>query len=190
MRASIRDSAASRNLPHPALRATFSRNAGEGICRGEVAPVASRRCPPFPPSTNPSCAATTAAPPPSPCGLLVKFAEAVDAPRFIDIEAAHVDGCLYLGRASLDFVERLVALGGRRARADDAQRRLGRPDPSRVVPRRRGDRRQRQAADGGACRARMPADFHLRALSDDAPAAVRRADRLGRVRTRSCSPIR
>ena len=44
--------------------------------------------------------------------LLVKFAEAVDAPRFLDIEAAHVDGCLYLGRASLDFVERLVALHG------------------------------------------------------------------------------
>src|SRR5271169_4113092 len=45
--------------------------------------------------------------------LLVRFAEAVDAPRFLDIEAAHVDGCLYLGRASLDFVERLVALKGR-----------------------------------------------------------------------------
>src|SRR6202795_5016479 len=45
--------------------------------------------------------------------LLVRFAEAVDAPRFLDIEAAHVDGCLYLGRASLDFVERLVALQGR-----------------------------------------------------------------------------
>src|SRR5277367_5461117 len=45
--------------------------------------------------------------------LLVRFAEAVDAPRLLDIEAAHVDGCLYLGRASLDFVERLVALGAR-----------------------------------------------------------------------------
>src|SRR5271170_3907306 len=45
--------------------------------------------------------------------LLVRFAEAVDARRFLDIEAAHVDGCLYLGRASLDFVERLVALQGR-----------------------------------------------------------------------------
>jgi predicted aconitase len=45
--------------------------------------------------------------------LLVKFAEAVDAPRFLDIEGAHVDGCLYLGRASLDFVDRLVALKGR-----------------------------------------------------------------------------
>jgi hypothetical protein len=45
--------------------------------------------------------------------LLVRFAEAVDAPRFLDIEAAHVDGCLYLGRASLDFVERFAALKGR-----------------------------------------------------------------------------
>src|SRR5208337_2522517 len=45
--------------------------------------------------------------------LLIRFAEAVEAPRFLDIEAAHVDGCLYLGRASLDFVERLVALCGR-----------------------------------------------------------------------------
>ena len=38
--------------------------------------------------------------------LIVRFAEAVDARRLIAIEAAHVDGCLYLGRASLDFVER------------------------------------------------------------------------------------
>src|SRR5271168_4715760 len=45
--------------------------------------------------------------------LLMRFAEAVDAPRFLDIEAAHVDGCLYLGQASLDFVERFVALEGR-----------------------------------------------------------------------------
>src|ERR1700678_2751362 len=45
--------------------------------------------------------------------LLVRFGEAVDAPRFLDIEAAHVDGCLYLGRASLDFIDRLVALRGR-----------------------------------------------------------------------------
>ena len=45
--------------------------------------------------------------------LIVRFAQAVDAAELLDIEAAHVDGCLYLGRASLDFVERLVALGGR-----------------------------------------------------------------------------
>jgi predicted aconitase len=45
--------------------------------------------------------------------LLVRFAEAVDARSFIDIEAAHVDGCLYHGRASLDFAERMIELGGR-----------------------------------------------------------------------------
>jgi predicted aconitase len=45
--------------------------------------------------------------------LLVRFAEAVDARAFIDIEAAHVDGCLYHGRASLDFAERMIELGGR-----------------------------------------------------------------------------
>src|SRR5271170_3073084 len=45
--------------------------------------------------------------------LLVRFAEAVDAPSFLDIEAAHVDGCLYYGRASLDFAERMLDLGGK-----------------------------------------------------------------------------
>jgi hypothetical protein len=44
--------------------------------------------------------------------LLVRFAEAVDARSFLDIEAAHVDGCLYHGRASLDFAERMIELGG------------------------------------------------------------------------------
>ncbi len=45
--------------------------------------------------------------------LLIRFADAVAARRFIAIESAHVDGCLYLGRASLDFVERMAALGGK-----------------------------------------------------------------------------
>ncbi|WOS64652.1 aconitase X [Sinorhizobium fredii] len=45
--------------------------------------------------------------------LLVRFAEAVGAERLTDIEAAHIDGCLYLGQVSLDFVEHLVRLGGR-----------------------------------------------------------------------------
>src|SRR6185437_13427238 len=44
--------------------------------------------------------------------LLLRFAEAVDARAFIGIEGAHVDGCLYHGRASLDFAERMVNLGG------------------------------------------------------------------------------
>ncbi|MCF3642240.1 aconitase X catalytic domain-containing protein [Rhizobium sp. TRM95111] len=45
--------------------------------------------------------------------LLLRFAGAVGAERFIDIEAAHIDGCLYLGAVSLDFVEHLLSLGGR-----------------------------------------------------------------------------
>ncbi|WP_426239602.1 aconitase X [Pararhizobium sp. DWP1-1-3] len=45
--------------------------------------------------------------------LLTRFAEAVDAGSFIDIEAAHIDGCLYLGEVSLDFVQHLVRLKGR-----------------------------------------------------------------------------
>lgn len=45
--------------------------------------------------------------------ILVAFADAVGAPSLLDISRAHIDGCLYHGEASLDFVERLVAGGGR-----------------------------------------------------------------------------
>jgi hypothetical protein len=45
--------------------------------------------------------------------LLVAYGEALGAGRFIDVVGAHVDGCLYHGRASLDFVRRLAELGGR-----------------------------------------------------------------------------
>ena len=45
--------------------------------------------------------------------VLVRFARAVRAERFIDIVGAHVDGCLHHGAVSLDFVEHLVRGGGR-----------------------------------------------------------------------------
>jgi len=45
--------------------------------------------------------------------VLLSFAEAVRAPRLLDITRAHIDGCLYHGQASLDFVNRLVEQGGR-----------------------------------------------------------------------------
>jgi predicted aconitase len=45
--------------------------------------------------------------------LLVKFADAMDAPGFLSITGAHIDGCLYHGQVSLDFVEHLVRLNGR-----------------------------------------------------------------------------
>ena len=44
---------------------------------------------------------------------LVSFARAVDAQSLLSITRAHIDGCLYHGQVSLDFVERLVAGGGR-----------------------------------------------------------------------------
>ncbi len=43
--------------------------------------------------------------------LLVGAAEAIDAQSFLDISAAHIDGCLYHGEAGLDFAERLVSEG-------------------------------------------------------------------------------
>ena len=45
--------------------------------------------------------------------LLVGLARAMDAPKLLDISAAHIDGCLYHGQASLDFVDFLLAHGGR-----------------------------------------------------------------------------
>lgn len=45
--------------------------------------------------------------------ILAAFAQAVGARSLLDITRAHVDGCLYHGQVSLDFVERLVAGGGR-----------------------------------------------------------------------------
>ncbi|KJS10447.1 MAG: aconitase subunit 1 [Hoeflea sp. BRH_c9] len=46
-------------------------------------------------------------------GLVLRFAQAVGAERLLPCASAHVDGCLYHGQASLDFVERFVALKGR-----------------------------------------------------------------------------
>jgi predicted aconitase len=45
--------------------------------------------------------------------VLASFARAVGAPALLDITRAHIDGCLYHGQASLDFVERLVDGQGR-----------------------------------------------------------------------------
>lgn len=45
--------------------------------------------------------------------VLVRSAAVMGADSLIDIESAHIDGCLYHGQASLDFVERLVRGGGK-----------------------------------------------------------------------------
>ncbi len=122
--------------------------------------------------------------------LLARFAEAVGARRFIDIEAAHVDGCLYLGRASLDFVLKLTELGGKvRAPTTLNVGSLDLIHPELF----RGpneDARERREAHGRACRARLRADLHLRPLSERPSAALRSADRLGRIERDRRSPIR
>src|SRR5204863_5972299 len=45
--------------------------------------------------------------------MLAAFGGAVGAPALLDITGAHIDGCLYHGQVSLDFVERLAGSGGR-----------------------------------------------------------------------------
>ena len=45
--------------------------------------------------------------------VLVRSAALMGAERLLDITSAHIDGCLYHGQASLDFVERMVAGGGK-----------------------------------------------------------------------------
>lgn len=45
--------------------------------------------------------------------LLVEAAAAMDAPRLLEISGAHIDGCLYHGRAGLDFATALATAGGR-----------------------------------------------------------------------------
>lgn len=45
--------------------------------------------------------------------VLVRFCAALGAEELLDIARAHIDGCLYHGQAGLDFVDRLVALGGK-----------------------------------------------------------------------------
>jgi predicted aconitase len=44
--------------------------------------------------------------------ILAAFSEAIGAEALLDVSQAHIDGCLYHGQVSLDFVERLVAGGG------------------------------------------------------------------------------
>jgi predicted aconitase len=45
--------------------------------------------------------------------IIVEMAGVSGAGRLVDVASAHVDGCLYHGRAGLDFAERLVTGGAR-----------------------------------------------------------------------------
>ncbi|WP_246793088.1 aconitase X [Burkholderia perseverans] len=45
--------------------------------------------------------------------IVARTADVMSAPSLIDITSAHIDGCLYHGQTSLDFVERFVSAGAR-----------------------------------------------------------------------------
>lgn len=45
--------------------------------------------------------------------LLQRYGEALGADSFVSISSAHIDGCLYHGRSSIDFVNRFAGLQGR-----------------------------------------------------------------------------
>ena len=45
--------------------------------------------------------------------VLVRTAEAMGATALLDVVSAHVDGCLYHGRAGLDYARRLLDGGAR-----------------------------------------------------------------------------
>ncbi|HEY2268387.1 MAG TPA: aconitase X catalytic domain-containing protein [Streptosporangiaceae bacterium] len=45
--------------------------------------------------------------------MVIALARVRGAGRLLSVDSAHIDGCLYHGRAGLDFAERLVELGGR-----------------------------------------------------------------------------
>ena len=45
--------------------------------------------------------------------LLVRYGEVLGADRFIDIESAHIDSCLYHGQSGLDFVNSFLGSGDR-----------------------------------------------------------------------------
>lgn len=45
--------------------------------------------------------------------MLVRYGQASGARSFVSVQSAHIDGCLYHGPSSIDFVQRFVSLGGR-----------------------------------------------------------------------------
>jgi predicted aconitase len=45
--------------------------------------------------------------------VVVATARAMGARELVDIESAHVDGCIYIGSVSIDYVRRLVEGGAR-----------------------------------------------------------------------------
>ena len=65
--------------------------------------------------------------------IVAATARVMDADTLIDISSAHIDGCLYHGAASLDFVERFVASGAKVAVPTTLKTALARAASPRLV---------------------------------------------------------
>ena len=101
--------------------------------------------------------------------------------ELLDVSSAHIDGCLYHGRAGLDFARRLADDGRAGAGADHAQRLLARPAAPRARAARPGHGRRRASPDGRLRVDGLPADVDVRAVPTARAPRRRRAHRLGRV---------
>ncbi len=69
--------------------------------------------------------------------IVTALAKSMDAHRLIDITSAHIDGCLYHGRAGLDFARRLADGGARVTVPTTLNVVLARPAAPRARPPRR-----------------------------------------------------
>jgi len=115
--------------------------------------------------------------------LPVRFAEAVDAPWLLDIEAAHADGCLYLGRASLAFVDRFAAQPalrdfGQSRRTDQRHLAAARKIPDERARKSARDRSRRRQRGDEARPRRRRRRLDRRGRADESH------DRMSRARTR------
>ena len=113
--------------------------------------------------------------------IVVEMADVWQADRLIDVTSAHVDSCLYHGRAGLDLRREAPGRRGERRGADDPERLLARPPPPRARPARRRHGFEGSSAHGRVRGYGLPADLDLRAVSARTSSGVRRARRLGRV---------
>jgi predicted aconitase len=88
--------------------------------------------------------------------IVVEMAPVMGADELIDVVSAHVDGCLYHGRAGLEFAERLSAAGARvrvPTTLNVGALDLLHPEPSRLDPSIAADaRRQMDAYVAMGCR--------------------------------------
>ncbi len=122
--------------------------------------------------------------------ILTRTAEAMDAVELIDVTSAHIDGCLYHGRAGLDFARRLADGGARVAiptTLNVSSLDLLHPELVHLDPEHGG---RRPSADGRVRGDGLSPHLDLRAVPAAGAPRPRANTSPGRSRTRSCSRTR